>query len=190
MADTDKRFQEELLALIPSLRAFSRTMAGDRAEADDLVQDTMLKAWRSRATFTLGTNMKGWAFMILRNQFYSEKRRSWRRVPLDQETAESTLLANDDPTAAHELSDLRRAMMLLSAEQREALILVGAAGMPYDEAASILGCAIGTVKSRVSRARRQVGIILAAGQLPAADVAPHLAFDAIIDDAFRHQAVA
>ena len=84
----DEAFKRELVKLIPHLRAFARTLAGDPASADDLAQDAMMKAWDARASFQMGTNMKAWTFMILRNQFYSEKRRSWRQSQLDQEAAE------------------------------------------------------------------------------------------------------
>src|SRR5580704_318575 len=95
----DGAFRDELVALIPQLRAFARTLCGDATAADDLAQDAMLKAWNARESFEMGTNMKAWTFMILRNQFYSEKRRSWRQSQLDQEAAERTLVAVDDPEA-------------------------------------------------------------------------------------------
>jgi RNA polymerase sigma-70 factor (ECF subfamily) len=157
------RFKRELVALIPHLRAFARTLTGDQASADDLAQDALMKAWDARASYQMGTNMKAWTFMILRNQFYSEKRRSWRQTQLDQEAAERTLVAVDDPQAPVALDELRLALGMLPAEQREALILVGAGGFAYEEAAEICGCAVGTVKSRVSRARRALQGILEAG---------------------------
>jgi RNA polymerase sigma-70 factor (ECF subfamily) len=122
-----------------------------------------LKAWDARASFEMGTNMKAWTFMILRNQFYSEKRRSWRQSQLDQEVAERTLIAVDDPEAPVALDELRQGLAMLPAEQREALILVGAGGFAYEEAAAICDCAVGTVKSRVSRARRALQGILDSG---------------------------
>ncbi|ALJ07089.1 MAG: sigma-70 family RNA polymerase sigma factor [Brevundimonas aurantiaca] len=150
----DEGFKRELVLLIPHLRAFARTLTGDATAADDLAQDAMMKAWDARASYQMGTNMKAWTFMILRNQFYSEKRRSWRQSQLDQEAAERTLVAVDDPEAPVALDELRQALKTLPEEQREALILVGAGGFAYEEAAEICGCAVGTVKSRVSRARR------------------------------------
>lgn len=147
-------FKLELAALIPHLRAFARSLSGDATLADDLAQEAMLKAWKSRESFKPGTNMKAWAFTILRNHFYSEKRRSWRRQPLDPEVAEATLVANDDPSAQIELLALRNAINKLPDDQREALILVGAGGMSYEEAGKVCGCATGTIKSRVSRARK------------------------------------
>jgi RNA polymerase sigma-70 factor (ECF subfamily) len=160
----DDVFKAELVALIPQLRAFARSLTGDPTAADDLAQDAMVKAWDARASFELGTNMKAWTFMILRNQFYSEKRRSWRQSQLDQEAAERTLVAIDDPSAPVALDELRMGLAMLPAEQREALVLVGAGGFAYEEAAVICGCAVGTVKSRVSRARRALMEILRRGE--------------------------
>ncbi|MDX5392465.1 MAG: sigma-70 family RNA polymerase sigma factor [Pseudomonadota bacterium] len=159
----DKAFKNELVTLIPHLRAFARTLCGDATAADDLAQDAMMKAWDARNSFQMGTNMKAWTFMILRNQFYSEKRRSWRQSQLDQEAAERTLVAVDDPEAPVALDELRLGLGMLPPEQREALILVGAGGFAYEEAADICGVAVGTVKSRVSRARRALQSILEDG---------------------------
>lgn len=156
--DTD--FKRELAALIPHLRAFARSLCGDATLADDLAQDAMLKAWNARQSFNAGTNMKAWAFTILRNVFYSEKRRSWRRTPLDPEVAAATLVSNDNPSDSLELLAMRNALTMLPVDQREALILVGAGGLPYEEAAEICGVAVGTIKSRVSRARKAVTEIL------------------------------
>jgi RNA polymerase sigma-70 factor (ECF subfamily) len=161
--ESEAAFKADLVALIPHLRAFARTLCGDAAAADDLAQDAVLKAWDARSSFQMGTNMKAWTFMILRNQFYSEKRRSWRQTQLDQDAAERTLVATDDPEAPVALDEMRLAMGMLPSEQREALILVGAGGFAYEEAADICGCAVGTVKSRVSRARRALHGILEQG---------------------------
>jgi RNA polymerase sigma-70 factor (ECF subfamily) len=161
--EQEAQFKADLVALIPHLRAFARTMTGNSTEADDLAQEALAKAWRRRDSFTMGTNMKAWAFMILRNQFYSDMRRAWRSVRLDQEAAERTLLASDDPSAPIELNELRMALSALPTDQREALILVGAGGMSYEEAAEICNCAVGTVKSRVSRARDALRRIIEAG---------------------------
>ena len=153
-------FKSELSALIPHLRAFARNLCNDATQADDLAQETLLRAWKARESYQEGTNLKAWAFTILRNTFYSEKRRSWRRQPLDPEVAEATLVANDDASASMELLALRNAMNRLPDDQREALILVGAGGMPYEEVAEICGCAVGTIKSRVNRARNALAVIL------------------------------
>ncbi|HEY4029613.1 MAG TPA: sigma-70 family RNA polymerase sigma factor [Caulobacteraceae bacterium] len=182
-------FKAELVALIPHLRAFARTLAGDPTSADDLAQDAMMKAWDARQSYQMGTNMKAWTFMILRNQFYSEKRRSWRQTQLDQEAAERTLVAVDDPEAPVALDELRLGLYMLPAEQREALILVGAGGFAYEEAAEICGCAVGTVKSRVSRARRALQGILEAGNYKRDGASASDAMRAILEDAERLSAL-
>src|SRR5471032_1568563 len=182
---SEKQFKKDLVGLIPHLRAFARTLCGDAAMADDLAQDAMMKAWDARASFQMGTNMKAWTFMILRNQFYSDKRRSWRQTQLDQEAAERTLVAVDDPEAPVALDELRQGLAMLPAEQREALILVGAGGFAYEEAAEICGCAVGTVKSRVSRARRALQGILESGSYDRDGGAAGDAMYAILADAER-----
>ena len=178
-------FKRDIVKLIPHLRAFARTLCGDAAAADDLAQDTVMKAWDARSSFQIGTNMKAWTFMILRNQFYSDKRRSWRQTQLDQDAAERTLLAIDDPASPLALDELRQAMLMLPSEQREALILVGAGGFAYEEAAEICGCAVGTVKSRVSRARRAIQSILEDGSYDRDGRGAGDAMKSILDDADR-----
>ncbi len=184
-AASEKAFQRDLVGLIPHLRAFARTLCGDAVAADDLAQDATLKAWDARASFQMGTNMKAWTFMILRNQFYSEKRRSWRQTQLDQDAAERTLVAADDPEAPVALDEMRLAMGMLPLEQREALILVGAGGFAYEEAADICGCAVGTVKSRVSRARRALQGILERGAYTRDGSPAGEAMRSILNDAER-----
>ncbi|MBN8553079.1 MAG: sigma-70 family RNA polymerase sigma factor [Caulobacterales bacterium] len=184
-AADDAAFRDGLVSLIPHLRAFARTLTGDPTAADDLAQDAMVKAWDARNSFQLGTNMKAWTFMILRNQFYSDKRRSWRQTQLDQEAAERTLVAVDDPSAPLALDELRRALNTLPDEQREALVLVGAGGFAYEEAAAICGCAVGTVKSRVSRARRALQSALDDGAYSEDGRAAGEAMGAILAEADR-----
>ena len=181
----DEGFKRELVVLIPHLRAFARTLTGDPTAADDLAQDAMMKAWDARNSFQMGTNMKAWTFMILRNQFYSEKRRSWRQSQLDQEAAERTLVAVDDPEAPVALDELRLSLAMLPPEQREALVLVGAGGFAYEEAALICNCAVGTVKSRVSRARRALHAILDDGAYERDGGAAGDAMRSILADAER-----
>lgn len=163
-------FKAELLELVPYLRAFARSLSGRHEGADDLAQEALVKAWQSRDSFVPGTNLKAWLFTILRNQFYSERRRAWRQVPWDAENADAMPGNSDDQGWAAELSDIARALQALPAEQREALILVGAGGFAYEEAAQISNCAVGTVKSRVARARRALIAILDGNQaLPPSD---------------------
>jgi len=187
--EVQEAFKRELVALIPHLRAFARTLAGDATSADDLAQDAMMKAWDARNSYQMGTNMKAWTFMILRNQFYSEKRRSWRQIQLDPEVAERTLVATDDPESPVALDELRLGLAMLPAEQREALILVGAGGFAYEEAAAICGCAVGTVKSRVSRARRALQALLEAGAYDRDGRSASEAMSSILADAQRLSSV-
>ena len=178
-------FKKELVTRIPHLRAFARTLTGDPTAADDLAQEAMMKAWDARASYQMGTNMKAWTFMILRNQFYSEKQRSWRQTQLDQEAAERTLVAVDDPEAPVVLDELRQALKTLPEEQREALILVGAGGFAYEEAAEICQCAVGTVKSSVSRARKALQAALERGGYGRGGQAAGDAMRSILADADR-----
>jgi RNA polymerase sigma-70 factor, ECF subfamily len=157
---TSSDFKAGLLELIPFLRAFARSLCGNHEMADDLVQETLVKAWQSRDTFTPGTNLKAWLFTILRNHFYSERRRAWRQVAWDQDAAERLPGTSQDPSWAAELSDMVRGLRLLPDEQREALILVGAGGFSYVDVANICRCNVGTVKSRVARARKALMAIL------------------------------
>jgi len=157
-AGTD--FQGELLSLAPYLRAFAWSLCGNPDDADDLAQETLVKAWQAQDSFIPGTNLKAWLFTIQRNQFYSNRRNSGRQVAYNQEAAESISGTSQDQMWSAELSDMSRALRCLPDEQREALILVGAGGFSYDEAASICHCAVGTVKSRATRARRALLKIL------------------------------
>lgn len=181
----DTAFERELVRTLPRLRAFARSLALDAALADDLVQETMIKAWKARASFQLGTNMKAWTFLILRNVFYSLKRRSWREQALEPVLADEMLVGPASQDSALALDDLRRALSQLNDEQREALVLVGAAGLSYEEAAQITGCAIGTVKSRVSRARTALAAILDTGKVGSADLAPAQAMAALLMEGER-----
>jgi RNA polymerase sigma-70 factor (ECF subfamily) len=181
----DDAFRAELTPVIPHMRAFARTLCGNAVEADDLVQEGLAKAWKSRASYEPGTSLKSWTFTIIRNQFYSDKRRSWRQLSLDPETAERTLVAVTNPTGALELDEVRRALTMLPEDQREALILVAVAGLPYDEVSAICGCAEGTIKSRVSRARHRLAEIMTAGALREDKVQPGAAMDMLLADAKR-----
>lgn len=164
----DSAFKAELAAVIPHLRAYGRSLSGDIDRADDLVQDTMLKAWASRQRFEAGTSMKAWTFVILRNVFLSQMRRQKFHGDYDPVAAERTLIAAPLQEEATHVADIQRALLELSDDQREALILVGAGGMTYEEAAQICNVAVGTMKSRVSRARTALEAIMAAGSLSTA----------------------
>jgi RNA polymerase sigma factor (sigma-70 family) len=162
----DATFKTELAAIIPHLRAFGRSLSGSRDMADDLVQETMLKAWAARSRFQAGTSMRAWTFIILRNIFLSNMRRNRFRGEWDDLTADRLLAAPAGQDKQVELADVHRAMQLLPPAQREALILIGAGGFAYEEAAEICGVAVGTIKSRVARARAALEQQINSGQLP------------------------
>ena len=152
--------REALLGAVPSLRAFAISLSGHIDRADDLVQDTLLRALANIDRFERGTNLNAWLFTILRNIFYSDHRKRVREVE-DQDGSYAARLA----TAPHQgdrldVEDLQSALAKLPPDQREALVLVGAEGVSYEEAATIMGCKVGTVKSRVSRARGRLAELL------------------------------
>ncbi|QXT39104.1 RNA polymerase sigma factor [Gymnodinialimonas ceratoperidinii] len=155
---TDPR--DEIVDHLTSLRAFARSLTRSTAAADDLVQDTVVKAWSNIDKFQPGTNMRAWLFTILRNTFYSSHRKQKREVEdVDGDMAErlSEKPAHDGRLA---LKDFAVAFKQLPAEQRESLLLVGASGFSYEEAADMCDCAVGTIKSRVNRARKRLSEML------------------------------
>lgn len=182
----DDSFKAELAAMLPHLRAFGRSLCGNSDLADDLVQDTMLKAWRARHQYVPGpASMKSWAFVILRNCFLSQMRRKKFTAEYDEDLAERTLVAPDRQGDSLDLADLQRGLLQLPVEQREALILIGAGGLSYEEAADICNCAVGTMKSRVSRARAALAEILASGRLEQARdnaISASDAFQSLMDE--------
>lgn len=156
----DGEFKSQMVGLIPSLRAFARSLCGNPDMADDLAQEAMARAWKARGSFTMGTNFRAWMFMILRNIFYTTIRKNSRMTSWDPEIAERVLV---EPATQHvgiELNDVQKALDKLPPVQREMLMLVAAEGVSYEEAATIAGCAIGTVKSRVARARAALVLLL------------------------------
>ena len=153
-------FGAELLTLIPQLRAFARMLTGDRDSAEDLAQEALAKALQFQLAFRPGTNLRAWVFTIARNEFYSKHRRAWRTTALDDLAVERLPGVGADQIWAVELSDALRALQQLPHTLREALLLVGASGCSCEEAAAICGCAVGTVKSRVWRARQALASIL------------------------------
>jgi RNA polymerase sigma-70 factor (ECF subfamily) len=161
MTDQPARaMKEDLLASVPALRAFAMSLSGNRDRADDLVQETLLKAWANRTSFTPGTNVSAWLFTILRNVFYSEHRKRRREVE-DADGRIAARLATHPAQDGHmDLMDFQKALQQLLPDQREALILIGGSGLSYEEAAQICGCAVGTIKSRVNRARNRLAELL------------------------------
>ena len=157
---TEASFKADLVRIIPALRAFARSLCGNPALADDLVQETMLKAWTARGSYIAGTNFKAWTFRILRNAFYSTWRKSRRLTSIDEEQHAKTARAIENVETAMELAEVSSAIRQLPIEQREALILIAAGGFNYDEVAKIAGVAVGTVKSRVSRGRSTLAVLM------------------------------
>jgi RNA polymerase sigma-70 factor, ECF subfamily len=156
----DDSVRQEILGAVPGLRAFAISLCGNVDRADDLVQEALLRALANIHSFQPGTNMSAWLFTILRNHFRSEYRKRRREVEdADGHYAES-LTSHPEQHGQLELSEFRTALNHLPDEQREALILVGASGFSYEEAAEICGCAIGTVKSRVNRARTRLAELM------------------------------
>lgn len=150
----------ELRAAIPRLRAFAISLSGRSSMADDLVQETLVRAWANIKSYEPGTNFVAWLYTILRNQFYSEFRKRKREVS-DSDGIHAAKLTTRPTQEAHiEFQDFRRALAKLADDHREALILVGASGLSYEDAASICGVAVGTMKSRVNRARARLALLM------------------------------
>lgn len=152
-APSESTFVDDLEAMIPHMRAFARSLCRDRDLADDIVQDACLKAWAARDRFIPGAPMKPWLFRIIRNTLTGHQRRAWRSSSLDPEDAETAFVAPCNQEWACDFQVMQDALRHLPEKQREALVTVLAAGFSYEEAASIIGCSEGTVKSRVSRGR-------------------------------------
>ncbi|WBU60037.1 RNA polymerase sigma factor [Paracoccus albus] len=169
MSDKAKRTQtgssgasprDELVDHLPALRAFALSLTRDGASADDLVQDTIVKAWTNMDKFQPGTNLRAWLFTILRNTFYSARRKTKREVSDADGVHAARLATRPEHDGRLAMTDFRAAFAQLPDEQREALILVGASGFSYEEAANMTGVAVGTVKSRANRGRRRLAELL------------------------------
>lgn len=166
VALSDPEFKTQLAQVIPHLRAFGRSLSGSRDLADDLVQETLMKAWAARQRFQAGTNMRAWTFIILRNLYLSQMRRARFKGEWDDLVADRILAAPASQDRHVELGDMQRALLHLPQPQREALILVGAGGFAYEEAAEICGVAVGTIKSRVARGRVALEAVMSDNSLP------------------------
>jgi RNA polymerase sigma-70 factor (ECF subfamily) len=149
-------WRDDVVALIPALRAFAWSLSHNSADADDLVQDTLTKAWTHKEKFAEGTNLRAWLFTILRNTYYTAVKRKRREVSDVDGKHAATLTAPATQDWSVAMHTLESALRQLPDEHREALVLVGAAGLTYEEAAEICGCALGTIKSRVNRARTRL----------------------------------
>ncbi len=156
----DASFRDALLAAVPSLRAFAISLSGNVDRADDLVQDTLVRAIANAHRFEPGTNLNAWLFTILLYLFHSEYRKRRREVEDPDGVYAEQLTSQPEQGARLDFEDFRSALATLPSQQREALLLVGASGFSYEETAAICGCAVGTVKSRVNRARSRLSGLL------------------------------
>ncbi|KEO88682.1 RNA polymerase sigma70 [Erythrobacter longus] len=175
-------FKRELTEVIPHLRAFARGLCGRADMADDLVQEALLKAWAAQDRFEPGTSMRAWTFVILRNAYLTDMRRNRFRGNYDEGVAERVLTQPAEQEEPIHLSDMHRALLTLPPERREALLLVGAGGFSYEEAAQICGCALGTIKSRVGRARATLNEMLTKDNIPGRSTKDQVAHTAILDE--------
>src|SRR3954469_9571389 len=157
----DPSVRDAVLTAVPSLRAFAISLSGNVDRADDLVQETLLRALSNINSFEPGTNMPAWLFTILRNLFRSEYRKRRREVEDADGSYADTLKSHPEQHGRVEFEEFRVALSKLPPDQREALLLVGASGFSYEEAAAICECAVGTIKSRVNRARTRLAELLA-----------------------------
>lgn len=162
MSDTPN-FKDQMLECIPSLRAFARSLASSADAADDLVQETLVKAWHKQDSFHMGTNIRAWMFTILRNEFYSQMRKRGREISDANGALSENMAVHPEQSGKMDLQDMQKALNSLPEDQREAIILIGASGMSYEEAAEVCGVAVGTIKSRVSRARTRLAEVLEIG---------------------------
>src|SRR5688572_1184404 len=151
--EDDSMVTDEMVALVPQLHSFARSLCRDGVRADDLVQEALLRAFDNIERFKPGTNLKAWLFTIVRNEHYSQLRRRKFEAPDISTDMLPEPSVQPDHDGELELRDLNRALAALAPGQRTALILVSASGFSYKEAATICGCAVGTIKSRVARAR-------------------------------------
>ncbi len=153
MANVPNEFRDKIIEIIPNLRAFAISLSGNSSYADDLVQETIVRAWSKFDTFQTGTNLKAWVFTILRNEYFGHLRRRKREVEDPEGIHAGRFAEHPNQHGMMDLDDFKAALARLPDEQREAIVLIGASGFSYDEAAEICGVAAGTLKSRVSRAR-------------------------------------
>jgi RNA polymerase sigma factor (sigma-70 family) len=156
LASGSEEFRAEIIKLVPQLRAFSRGLTGSRDRADDLVQDTLMRAIAGEHLFRPGTNLRAWLFTILRNRHLSEYRRRRYDGGGIEDVPEALVAVSGNQQAALELKEVQALLMTVPVKLREALILVSAAGLSYEEAAAVCKCAVGTIKSRVNRARAEI----------------------------------
>lgn len=164
--DSSASFIDQLEAMIPQMRAFARSLCRTADLADDLVQDACLRAWAARDRFIPGAPMRPWLFKIIRNLHTGHNRKAWRSESLDPDDAENALVTASSQEWTSDFRVMEGALQHLPEKQREALVTVLAAGFSYEEAACLLGCSEGTVKSRVSRGREALADLMGQASLP------------------------
>lgn len=158
MSSQDVR--DELVEHLPALRAFAISLTRNNAIADDMVQDTIVKAWTNIDKFQAGTNMRAWLFTILRNSYYSNRRKAKREVADVDGVFTDSMAEKPAHDGRLQMRDFKVAFAQLPDEQRETLILVGASGFSYEEAAEMCGVAVGTIKSRANRGRKRLAELM------------------------------
>lgn len=163
---SEAEFHKELTAAIPHLRAFARMLCGDRDRADDLAQETLMKAWAARDRYVAGSSFRAWTYTILRHHYFGQIRRQRFVGDYDEAEAERILNTHGSQESRLEATDVLRALAILPAAQREVLVLVSIGGVSYEEIAEICGVALGTVKSRIARARATLSATIESGELP------------------------
>lgn len=179
--DDQEVFERQLADLVPDLTGWARYLTKGSDDVADLVQDTIVNALRYRDRFEPGSNLKAWTFRILRNRFLSQRRADRRLDQLDPDM-EAVLAVAEDRQAAFDLDDARRALSAMEEDRRQLLLLVGVAGVSYEDLAAAAGCPLGTVKSRVARARRELRRVIDAGA-PRDEGRPHQAASTIVREA-------
>lgn len=179
-----KTFRDQVIAAIPSLRAFGLSLTARSDRADDLVQETLMKAWKHHDSFEPGSNMKAWLYTILRNEFYTQLRKRKREVEDADGFYSSKVAVHAEQEGHLNIADLRSALAKLPADQREAVILVGASGFSYEEAAEICKVAVGTIKSRVNRGRARLAWLMKVGEDE--KFGPDSSTEAVLNNPFRN----
>jgi RNA polymerase sigma-70 factor (ECF subfamily) len=179
---SEEAFQKALIGEMGHVRAFARSLCAGRTDvADDIAQETLVKAWSARDRFAAGTNLRAWLFSIVRNTFRDQRRRAWRETLLENLEGVAGATSARESSDRVELDDARRALGVLAEDQREALVLVAVAGFSYEEAAAICDVKIGTMKSRVGRARARLEEAYNKGEIGGATQGN--ALDALIEEA-------
>jgi RNA polymerase sigma-70 factor (ECF subfamily) len=153
---TSPSFGSQLVVQIPYLRAFAISLSGSYSVADDLVQDTLMKAWSHSGSFQQGTNLRAWLVTILRNTYFSQFRKRAREIQDTDGFYSEQILVKGEQESKLQMNDVQRALDKLAPEHREILLMIGVAELSYEEAAQILDVAVGTVKSRLNRARAKL----------------------------------